>query len=169
MSDLQTFQQFLKDKGIEHFTAEEICRLNTSHDWCDQRYAVPPEEAWERMADGVLAVADIIREVYGGPVLIGDGKGGGGYRPGWYQQGLYEAGISSASHSAHTLATGSDLEPPEGGNRRFANICESAIESVASQSDKTTALAIYGDGHVHLEVATPIDELPGRESRHARW
>ena len=63
--------EFLKDHGIQHFSAREVLTLRRLGVTVDP----PPEDWWSRILPA-LEVAETLRDQLGHPLLIGNG-----YRP----------------------------------------------------------------------------------------
>lgn len=96
---LDRMRAFIDDAGIEHFTAEELGRLNPNA-WGGDAFELPCADHLDRIIP-TLELADEIRRLWQGPILVVSG-----YRPPEYNDA-----IGGADRSMHCDFRALDLKP----------------------------------------------------------
>lgn len=139
MNKLAPLDALLREWGVKHFSARELCALKNPR-WDGPTHLLPPLDVLHHIRRCV-GLADRLREVYGKPLRVVSG-----YRP-----EAYNRIVGGSPRSQHMEFRALDLAPVEPDDLPYVAALAEAMLDAADLAGWRTGFGIYSS-FVHLDV-----------------
>ena len=109
--DIDSFQMYLDDVGVQHFTALEIAEPynQAAATMCGYTLLLPENDEWEKAA-ALALFADVLRELVGEPIFLRN----------WWRPPCYNDAVGGAAGGDHPDADAFDLDFSSATSRAIA-------------------------------------------------